>query len=80
MWLMEAARQSDPSLDLSVGVALPCGEYLALQGRNHSVFIFADTLIRSGVLLTALDVELVMGNSPGGSYCRDRPEVSRLLD
>jgi hypothetical protein len=78
--LVEAARQADPSLDLSVGVAQPWGEYLALQDRNHSPFVFADTLIRSGVHLTALDIELVMGIWPRGSYCRDRLEVSRLLD
>jgi hypothetical protein len=78
--LVEAARQVDPSLDLSVGVAQPWGEYLALQERNHSPFVFADTLIRSGVHLTALDLEVMMGVWPRGSYCRDRLELSRLLD
>jgi hypothetical protein len=78
--LVEAARQVDPSLDLSVGVAQPWGEYLALQERNHSPFVFADTLIRSGVHLTALDLEVLMGIWPRGSYCRDRLELSRMLD
>lgn len=78
--LVEAARQVDPSLDVSVGVAQPWGEYLAAHERIHSPFVFADTLIRSGVRLTALDVEVVMGVRPRGSYCRDRLEVSRLLD
>ncbi len=78
--LVEAARQVDPSLDVSIGVAQPWGEYLAAQDRIHSPFVFADTLIRSGVHLTALDLELVMGVWPRGSYCRDRLELSRLLD
>jgi len=78
--LAEAARQVDPSLELVIGIAQPWGEYMALADRTHSPFIFADTLIRSGLNLAALDVELVMGVTPRGSYCRDLLEVSRLLD
>jgi GH35 family endo-1,4-beta-xylanase len=78
--LAESARQIDPSLELVIGVAQPWGEYMALADRTHSPFIFADTLIRSGLNLTALEVELVMGVTPRGSYCRDLLEISRLLD
>jgi hypothetical protein len=78
--LAESARQVDPSLELGLGVAQPWGEYMALTDRTHSPFIFADTLIRSGLNLAALDIELVMGVTPRGSYCRDLLEVSRLLD
>ena len=76
----EAARQVDPALELIVGIAQPWGEYMAAEDRNHSPFLFADTLIRSGLSLSALDVELVMGVTPRGSYCRDLLDVSRLLD
>jgi hypothetical protein len=78
--LSEAARQVDPALELVLGIAQPWGEYMALADRTHSPFIFADTLIRSGLSLSALDVEIVMGAMPRGSYCRDLLEVSRLLD
>ncbi|HEY7308573.1 MAG TPA: endo-1,4-beta-xylanase [Gemmataceae bacterium] len=78
--LAESARQIDPSLELIVGIAQPWGEYMALADRTHSPFIFADTLIRSGLNLTALGIELVMGVTPRGSYCRDLLEISRLLD
>ncbi len=78
--LAEAARQVDPSLQIVVGLSQPWGEYMALEDRSHSPFIFADTLIRSGLNLKALDVELVMGVTPRGSYCRDLLDVSRLLD
>src|SRR5207253_638289 len=64
--LAEAAKQVDPGLELSVGIAQPWGEYMAVQERTHSPFIFADTLIRSGLNLAALDLELVMGVSPRG--------------
>jgi hypothetical protein len=78
--LSEAARQVDPGLEIVIGVSQPWGEYMAQADRTHSPFIFADTLIRSGVNLAALDLEVVMGPGPRGSYCRDRLELSRLLD
>jgi hypothetical protein len=78
--LVEAARQVDSDLDLLVGIAQPWGEYMALEDRTHSPFVFADTLIRSGLNLAALDLEMVMGVAPRGSYCRDLLEASRLLD
>lgn len=78
--LADAARQIDPSLELVVGIAQPWGEYMARADRTHSPFLFADTLIRSGLSLNALDLELVMGMTPRGSYCRDLLEISRLLD
>ncbi|HMC66524.1 MAG TPA: endo-1,4-beta-xylanase [Gemmataceae bacterium] len=78
--LAEAARQVDPSLELVIGISQPWGEYMALEDRTHSPFIFADTLIRTNLNLTAVDLELVMGVGPRGSYCRDLLEISRLLD
>jgi hypothetical protein len=78
--LGETARQVDPALELVVGVSQPWGEYMALADRAYSPFIFADNLIRSGLNLGALDVEMVMGVSSRGSYCRDLLEFSRLLD
>jgi hypothetical protein len=84
MWLtvhlIESARKVDPALELIVGVAQPWGEYMAAEDRIHSPFIFADTLIRAGLNLAALDVELVMGLTPRGSYCRDLLDTSRLID
>jgi hypothetical protein len=78
--LAETARQVDPALELVIGISQPWGEYMALEDRIHSPFIFADTLIRSGLNLAGLDLELAMGVTPRGSYCRDLLETSRLLD
>jgi hypothetical protein len=84
LWLTvrmaEAARQVDPGLELILGIAQPWGEYMALEDRTHSPFMFADTLVRSGLNLAALDVEVIMGVTPRGSYCRDVLELSRLID
>jgi hypothetical protein len=78
--LAEAARQIDSGLELIIGLAQPWGDYMAAEDRTHSPFIFADTLIRAGLNLAAVDLEWMMGVSPQGSYCRDLLEASRLLD
>lgn len=78
--LADAARQVDPSIEVVVGVSQPWGEYMGLEDRTHSPFIFADTLIRSGLNLALLDVELVMGVNGRGSYARDALDTSRMLD
>jgi hypothetical protein len=84
LWLTikvaQTARQLDPELESMIGVAQPWGEYMAMEERSHSPFLFADTLIRTDVNLSALDIELVMGVTPRGSYCRDLLDTSRLLD
>jgi hypothetical protein len=78
--LGEAARAVDPSLELVVGIAQPWGEYMAMSERSYSPFVFAENLIRYGLNLAALDVEIVMGVTQRGSYCRDPLDLSRLLD
>lgn len=78
--LVEVVRQIDPGLELIVGIAQPWGEYLAQEDRSQSPFGFADMLVRSGLNLAGLDLELIMGVTPRGSYCRDLLETSRLLD
>jgi hypothetical protein len=84
LWLtvnmVQVARQIDPELELVVGISQPWGEYMAVEERSHSPFIFADTLVRSELNLSALDLEIVMGVTPRGSYCRDLLDTSRLLD
>jgi hypothetical protein len=77
--LGESARHIDPSLEIIVGIAQPWGEYLVGCERT-SPFIFADNLIRSGLSISAMNLEVVMGVTGRGSYCRDPLELSRLLD
>jgi hypothetical protein len=77
--LYETARNVDPSLELYVGISQPWGEYRHSFDRN-TPFHFADSLIRSGLQLSGLDLEVIMGVQSRGSYCRDELELSRLLD
>jgi len=78
--LADTVRRINPHLEIVIGLAHPWGDYLAEQPRNYSPFVFADTLLRTGLKLSALELEIVMGVTPRGSYCRDPLEFSRLLD
>jgi len=84
LWLTlraaESVRQVNPAFQIIIGVAQPWGEYLTEDERTHSPFAFADTLVRTGLKLAALDLEVVMAVTPRGSYCRDLLDLSRVLD
>jgi hypothetical protein len=78
--LAEAALQVDPDAELILGLAQPWGEYMVRDDSTYSPVVFADTLLRAGLRLAAVDLEWVMGVTPRGSYCRDLIEASRQLD
>jgi hypothetical protein len=78
--LIETVKKVDPTLETTVGIAQPWGDYLAHQERSQSPFVFADNLLRTGIKLAGLDLELIMGVTPRGSYCRDTLDASRILD
>lgn len=77
--LGEAARSVDSSIEVTIGIAQPWGEYLAPTERT-SPFVFADHLLRSRLRPDVLELEVVMGVDGRGSYCRDALDLSRLLD
>jgi len=84
LWLtvriIDAIKKVDPTLEVVVGIAQPWGDYLSQQERSQSPFVFTDTLLRTGVKLAGLELELLLGVTPRGSYCRDTLDASRILD
>lgn len=78
--LAEAAWQVDPDVELTLGLAQPWGDYLGRKEHTYSPFIFADTLIRAGLRLAALELEWYFGAGDRGSYARDLLDGSRILD
>src|SRR5205814_2005132 len=62
--LSEAAMQVAPDVELVLGVAQPWAEYMARDEHTYTPLVFLDTLLRTGLKLSALDVELVMGAAP----------------
>lgn len=77
---VEVARQVDDELQLSIRVDRPWGEYQAEGRYRLTPLQFVDALVRSGVGLTGVTLEVAVGYEPGGSAYRDRLEVSRLID
>ena len=77
---VEVARQADDELQISMRIERPWGDYQS-EGRHRlSPIQFADALIRSGVGLTGLTLEIANGYRPGGAHLRDSFELSRLID
>lgn len=77
---IEVARQTDDELQLALRVDQPWGDYQALGQHRLSPLQFVDALLRSGVGLSSITLELAVGYRPGGSDYRDRFEVMRLID
>ena len=78
--LLEAARQADPQGEWVIGVAQPWGDYLTSEDYTYSPLVFADTLMRAGFTLAALDLELVFDGGEQASRFRDPLEVYRILE
>jgi hypothetical protein len=78
--LFEAAAQVDSSLELILSVAQPWGEYLASADQTISPMTFPDDLVRAGVRLSAVELELRIGARPRGSLPHDLLDTARLLD
>lgn len=77
--LGETARQVDSTLEIVLGISQPWGEYM-VRNERVSPFIFTDNLIRYGLNVAAINLEVVMGVNGRGSYCRDVLDLSRMLD
>lgn len=78
--LFEAAAQVDSSLELILSVAQPWGEYLASPDQTLAPITFPDDLVRAGVRLAAVELEIRPGVRPRGSLPRDLLDTARLLD
>lgn len=78
--VLEIARQIDDDIQLMVRVDQPWGGYQARGQHRLSPLQFVDALIRSGVGLSAVNLEIGLGYTPRGSQSRDLLEFSRLID
>jgi hypothetical protein len=78
--LFEAASHLDPDLELILSVAQPWGDYLVNDDQTISPLAFADDLIRTGLRVSAVELELRTGCVPRGSLPRDPLDTSRVID
>lgn len=78
--LFEAASQIDPELELILSIAQPWGDYLVHDDQTISPLAFADDLIRTGLRVSGVELELRTGCVPRGSLPRDPLDTSRVID
>lgn len=78
--LLDSARQADSAGSWVAGITQPWGDYLASDEHTYSPLVFADTLLRAGFNLSAIELELLIASGPRGSHPRDTLEVFRVLE
>lgn len=77
---LEITRGVDPGTPVTVRFDQPWAEYMSRTEPDLSPLHFADALVRVGLQLASIGLEINVGYHPGGSSPRDRLEYSRLLD
>jgi hypothetical protein len=77
---VDAAHRTDPHTPVVVRFDQPWAEYMGRSGHELSPLHFADALVRAGISLGGIGLELNLGYYPCGSSLRDRLELNRLID
>lgn len=77
---IEVAKQVDDELQILLRISQPWGEYQAAGAHRLSPLQFVDALLRSGVGLTGVVLEIAVGYTFEGTPYRDLLDVSRLID
>lgn len=77
---LEIARRVDEEAQFFIRVDQPWAEYQARGQHRLSPLQFADGLIRAGLGLSGINLEIAVGYTPRGSAMRDLLEYSRLID
>jgi len=78
--VLDVARQVDEEAQLIVRIDQPWGDYQSRGQHRLSPLQVVDALLRSGVGLSAVNLEVAVGYKPFGSALRDLLECSRLID
>ncbi|MBM4076584.1 MAG: glycoside hydrolase, partial [Planctomycetes bacterium] len=78
--ILDVARQVDEEAQLLIRIDQPWGDYQVRGQHRLSAMQLVDALIRSGIGLAGVNLELAMGYLPRGSAHRDLMEISRLID
>lgn len=78
--ILEVARQVDEEAQLLLRIDQPWGEYQARGQHRVSPLQIVDALLRSGVGLAGVNLEIAAGYLPSGTPNRDLLDYSRLID
>jgi hypothetical protein len=77
---LETLRQTDKQTPALIGIKQPWGEYLGRTSADLAPLQFADILIRSGLGVSGLALEVRLACEPGKTLTRDLLEFDRLLE
>lgn len=77
---VDAARQVDEHVDVSLRVVQPWGEYLSQSRSRLAPIQFIDTLRRCGVHFSQVNLEISVSPRPNRTLLRDPLSLSQLLD
>lgn len=77
---IDTVRRFDADTPLIIGFDQPWGEYLRKLPLAYPPLHIADHLVRSGLPIAALGLELDVGYHPDGSYLRDPLELGKFID
>ena len=78
--MLEAAHHVDPGATLVLSLDRPWGDYLADGDHLRMPVDCVDALLRTETPLSAVNLDIAMGYSPGGCFCRTLLNFSQLLD
>jgi hypothetical protein len=77
---VELVRSLDPDTPVLVSFDQPWAEYMRQQHSDFPAVQFADALVRAGLDLGGLMMEINVSHQPGGTLPRHILELSRQLD
>ena len=78
--LLESCRDTAPDAEWVVTMTQPFGDYLTSDDLTYSPYVFADTLLRAGYRLSAVNLDLAPGPRADAGLPRDPLEIARILE
>jgi hypothetical protein len=77
---IEVIKETAPQSFVALCIDQPWGEYMSRRNIDFPPLHFADALLRAGVGLCGLVLEINVGYHPGGTQPRHLLEFSRMID
>jgi len=77
---LEVARKVHDDIQLQIRISQPWGEYLARGQHRLSPLQFVDALLRTGIELSAINLEIAVGYHPGGTLVHEVIDISHMID
>jgi len=79
--VLDTVQELDPESDRSFSIAQPWADYLVEEELTYAPYVFADTLLRVGFQVHALEVELLSNvHTPRGGSPRDALDTVHQLE